>query len=714
MDIYLAHSKTDEHPEGHPLKEHLENVAQLAGCFAEDFNAKEAAQLCGLLHDIGKYSVAFQRRLDGVGAAVDHSTAGAIEAYNAKKIAEAFCIAGHHAGLPNMGSRFDGCDEATLCGRLKRKSEGRTENYDAFSKEISIPASPCKNSFINDKTSFAFMTRMIFSCLVDADWLDTEKYFYNGKVIHGGYDDLATLREYLDRKTAKWQKSTEEINRRRTKILNAAIDAACEPPGLFSMTVPTGGGKTVSSVAFALYHAIAHGLKRIIYVIPYCNIIEQTQAVFEEIFGAENIVAHYSAAEYENGEDRTDTDKRILSSENWDAPIILTTSVQFFESLYSNKPSRCRKLHNISKSVIIFDEAQMLPMPFIRPCVSAISQLTLNYGCSAVLCTATQPSLGRLFKEYAPDLTIRELCPNRDDMYNKFRRVTFKQDGRLTDEELAQKLNNENQVLCIVNTKAQAQRIYNLLEKNGAYHLSTLMTPYDRRKTLNEIKNRIKPKSGLPCRVVSTSLVEAGVDLDFPTVYRAVAGLDSIIQAGGRCNRNGEEDINNSIVHIFETDQRPPQMLEKNIDAAKRVLRDFEDIASPEAIHTYFDFLLYRLTDKASLDLKQIMNSSDHLDFAQINDDFKIIDTAEYTVYIPIAEGKTLTDRLLEYGPSKKLLRDLGQFAVGVYKNTFNALIRLGAAKKISPNAAVLTNTDLYNKETGLQTDIQSGQAIIY
>ena len=704
---YLAHSATEANPQGQPLQEHLAQTAKLAGEFAAPFGAAAAGRFCGMLHDIGKYSALFQEKLCGKTIQVDHSTAGAYEAFCARDAAAAFCIAGHHAGLPDFGNRrLDTADQPTLCGRLKKAEAGQLAPYAAYRAEIEAP--PAAPAHFSDCESAAFYTRMLYSCLVDADWLDTEAFFSNHEIKRGGYDELSVLWDRIKLKIELWWESEREINLRRCRILRAAMDSASEPRGLFALTVPTGGGKTVTSMAFALRHALEHKLRRVIYVIPYCSILEQTQAVFEDIFGAENVVAHHSGAEYPS--DEHVPDRRALSAENWDAPIILTTSVQFFESLYANKSAKCRKLHNIAQSVVIFDEAQMLPPPYLRPCVAAIGQLVGQYGCSAVLCTATQPALNPLLAQYLPAFPVRELCPDTAEQYAWFRRVTFVRDGVLTDEALARRLTQERQALCIVNSRRQAQRLYALLGKEGAFHLSTTMMPVDRRRSLHTIRTLLR--EGKPCRVISTSLIEAGVDVDFPAVYRAVAGLDSIIQAGGRCNREGKRDRQESVVHIFETEQASPPMLRQNIAAARRVLDRYEDIAAPEAVRAYFEFLFYTLMGEQKLDEREILReiASGAMPFASVAARFRLIDNPELTVYIPRGEGAVLVGRLRTEGPSRPLLRKLGAYSVNVYPRQFAALLCAGAAERISENAAILMDMSNYSEEVGLSFETESGK----
>ena len=423
-------------------------------------------------------------------------------------------------------------------------------------------------------------------------------------------------------------------------------------------------------------------------------------------------MAHYADVDYRDGGDGN-ADPRRLSTENWDAPIILTTAVQFFESLYANRSSRCRKLHNLMDSVIIFDEAQMLPVHCLTPCVSAIGRLVEEYGCSAVLCTATQPALGPLFQKICPRLAPAavELCPEPEAMYRFFRRVRYEGLGPLSNEALAQRLDAEKQVLCIVNNREQAQELFERLTGEGCFHLSTMMCPAHRRTVLAEIRRKLK--NGAVCRVVSTSLVEAGVDVDFPTVYRAMAGLDSLIQAGGRCNRENEHSLEESVVYCFETDRKAPHTMAQNLAAARRVIQRFDDIASPEAVESYFTFLLYTLKDETALDDKRILEDirGGSFPFASVAGRFHVIDSPQSTVYIPWGEGAELIEKLDRFGPSRDLLRKLGAYAVGVYPDRFKALLSGGKAELRMENAAVLTDTGLYSPRTGLGKPV-GGQAV--
>lgn len=710
---YIAH-RVPETGREQSILDHLTGTAERASRYAAAFGAAELGHTCGMLHDIGKYSEKFQRRIRGSSEKTDHSTAGALEAMNLLNVPVAFCVAGHHGGLPDGGNkRAATSTDTTFFGKMKRTIGNDIEDYSAYKTEVLIHNAQWPTDLLPDNQSAFFFTRMLYSCLVDADYLNTEEFISGEKVERGGGECLAVLFDKLTLYISPWWDAKTELNIKRCEILRALIDGSETKSGLFTITVPTGGGKTVSSMAFALKHALKNGLKRVIYVIPYTSIIEQTQAEFEKIFGAENVVAHYANIDYSTDENGGITDKRYLAAENWDAPIILTTTVQFFESLYANRSSRCRKLHNIVNSVIIFDEAQMLPVPYLKPCVSAISQLVKHYGCSAVLCTATQPALNRLFKDTLSEYEPQELCPDVPAMYAIFRRVCYKKAGRLTDTELAERLNKEKQVLCIVNNRKQAQAIFTLLDGEGNYHLSTTMYPAHRRQVLAEIRRRLL--DGNPCRVVSTSLVEAGVDVDFPTVYRAFAGLDSMIQAGGRCNREGKGRLEESVVWLFETEQKAPQIMRQNISAAERVMRNYDDISAPEAVKAYFEFLLYTLKPESELDKKEIQSeiNSGVMPFATVSERLHIIENTEFTIYIPLEDAGALVENLRKIGVSRNLMRKLGQYAVGVYPNHFKELVELGAAVKVTENAAVLLDMKLYNQKTGLSFGVNEGQGLI-
>lgn len=488
MTIYLGHRAEDGREQ--LLLDHLTGVARYAQAFADSFGAGALAYQIGLAHDAGKYSDKFQRRIRGAAVQVDHSTAGAQLMIERRNAPAAYCIAGHHGGLPDGGGQYDQAQPT-----LSARKEKPVEPYDGFWREVTLEPAAFAPPTILGSGGFtaSFWIRMLFSCLVDADYLDTEAFMQGKKPPRGDYASIEELLARLYRYMEKNFKNPKgDLNRERCAILQACMDAGRQQsPGLFTLTVPTGGGKTVSSLAFALEHAKRHHLKRVIYVIPFTSIIDQTVSGFEKILGKENVLAHHSGVEYEDGEGNdSDQSRKKLAAENWDMPVVVTTAVQFFESLFSNKTSRCRKLHNIAQSVIIFDEAQTIPLPYLKPCVRAIAELTVNYRTSCVLCTATQPALGPLFAEVLPALQSRELCPPLN--YDVFRRVQYANLGKLCDEELASRLNGHTQVLCVVGLRKHAQTVFALLEQKGSVHLSTLMTPRHRRIMLRLIRRRLK------------------------------------------------------------------------------------------------------------------------------------------------------------------------------------------------------------------------------
>ena len=704
----LAHRSEDGREQ--TVLEHLEATAELCAAFANRFGAKEQGRFIGLAHDIGKCSDEFQLRLRG-GKIVDHASAGALECAKAAPDAvwAAACVAGHHGGLQNVGNpQTDLSGDPTLFGRLRSAAEGKIPKY---TMPLSLPAPPPLNHYGNDLLTDSFLTRMLYSCLVDADYLDTEQ-FMNGKAAEPPRcDSLSALLEKLEQKVAPWWDAKTDLNRERCRILRACMDGGSQPKGLFTLTVPTGGGKTIASMAFALRHAIAHGMDRIIYVIPYTSIIEQNAAVFRGIFGDENVVEHHSNAGFELSDQADESDYRKLRAvENWDAPIIVTTSVQFFESMYANRSSKCRKLHNIANSVLIFDEAQMLPPAHLRPCVAAIAQMVSVFGATAVLCTATQPVLNDLFAEYAPSLTPKELCPINANAFSRFRRVSFRNAGEISLESLTAQLSKQTQALCIVNSRASAREVYLALPEEGRYHLSTLMVPAHRRTVLCEIRQRLK--GGLPCRVVSTSLIEAGVDVDFPAVWRELAGLDSILQAAGRCNREGKRSPEDSVVSVFSGVSKPPRLLEVNIAAAQEVFRTCDQWDDPAAVHQYFS--AFRTLAGNRLDQSETVKHMKEgiagclLPFRTVAEEFHLIDSSTKTVYIPLGDGDALLSELLAGHYSRSLYRRLNQFSVNLYEPSFHSLIETGVLEAIDDDSAFLSAPNQYDPNTGLKLEISA------
>ena len=718
---YYAHVResANDNKEYQTVAKHLTGTAELCRGFAAAFGAEADGKLAGLAHDIGKCTEGFQNRLLNDGPIVDHATAGAMAcAVRGSRYVSA-CVAGHHGGLPDFGNmRTARKDDGTFYGRLlKGRDEQCLERCGDSGVILPPPTASAAQEL--DSLQASFWTRMLYSCLVDADFLDTEQ-FMNGERGRGGYDDIPTLLARLEAYIEPWQQPKTELNRLRCEILNACLNTGSKPKGFYTLTVPTGGGKTVASLAFALRHAMEHRMQRVIYVIPDTSIIDQNAQVFRSILGSGNVLEHHSGVQFDLSDGAPAEDvRKALATENWDMPVVVTTAVQFFESLYAARSSQCRKLHNLANSVIIFDEAQMLPLPHLRPCVAAMASLAAQFHSTVVLCTATQPSLDDLLHTYAPSCPVTELCPQTAMLYDRFRRVTFQQAGTLSDEALAEQLSEQRQVLCIVNSRKVAQSVYALLPQEGNYHLSTLVIPAQRQALLGEIRDRLK--QGKPCRVVSTSLIEAGVDVDFPAVYRELAGLDSIMQAAGRCNREGKRPVEESVVTIFERTELPPLLFQSAIGAAREALGEDRDPAAPETMARYFHSLRDLTGDALDRQgvIKAFTQGSEGCEFPfrTVAEKFRLIDQNTYTVYIPYGEGADLLRQLQDGECSKGLYRKLGRYAVSIYDKHFQALYHAGAlltAREIptlDDDSAILTDLTLYSETMGLSLEPETGKA---
>lgn len=726
MGNYIGH--TSEEGRQQLLIDHLKGTSLLAERFASVFDAPEWGRMAGLYHDIGKYSAAFQRRILEDGPLVDHSTAGALLMKKVKNVPLAFCIASHHSGLLNMGTKFSDVTDGTLMGRLKKELKGKLD-YSAYRQELPEPV-PIRKApaflYGKDQFYYSFFIRMLFSCLVDADFLDTERFVNDGKVQRGGFSTMQELHDLFFAYYATFGESTTPINQKRQEIYQQCLDAAEKEPGMFSLTVPTGGGKTLSSLAFALKHAIKYKKQRIIYIIPYTSIIEQTADIFRNILGDGNVIEHHMNVDYDKDYDKNyDDDKKEddglnrkkLATENWDAPVIVTTNVQFFESLFAAKTSRCRKVHNIANSVLIFDEAQMLPEPYLRPCIRSMGELVANYRCTAVLCTATQPSLETYFSRIGEGLKVREICPDTQGLYGFFRRVTYRFMDVDSLESLAAQLKEHEQVLCVTNSKKDARDLYQLMTGDGCYHLSTFMYPAHRRRVLAIIRQRLQ--DGLPCRVISTSLIQAGRNVDFPVVYREIAGLDSIIQTGGRCNREGKQRTEDSIVYIYDLPKpmnRIPAFVRRPIEITQMVAKDHADIASAESIKTYFDQLHYTLGED-QLDSKDVLKRLEvnKPAFTEIAKDFKLIEEDSRTVFIPIdddLDNQKILAQLRSGVCSRSILRKANQYMVGVYENQFRKLEETNKLEALEFGLYVLTDPAAYDPDTGLVVNMEDGIGI--
>lgn len=667
-----------------PLEEHLSNVSKLAGLFAQSFDAEEWARLVGLVHDAGKASARFQKRLEGAPIQVDHSTAGAkvlSKEYGWLGKDLAFLVAGHHGGMPN--GEKDG-RRTSLNARLKEP----LENYDDFFNLVELPDA---RSFMQSAPAFlrglpaerlaftgSFLLRMLYSCLVDADYLDTEAFVDKRRFEQRTYRGL-TLQQMSDKLTAHMTSFNlaewDLINQARQDIHQVCIDASKGKPGIYRLEVPTGGGKTLDSIDFALRHALANGMERIIYAIPYTSIVEQTAAVFKNIFGQDSVLEHHSNYDFKDADDETCLRER-LNMENWDCPLIVTTNVQLFESIYAAKPSRCRKNHRLAKSVIVLDEAQSIPDAFLKPCLAAIEELADHYGSTVVMCTATQPVLDNVwpFKN-----RVTEIVPKDKAHFELFEsRAAIQDIGKLEVGELAARLAAEDQVLCIVDTRKAAGLLFDILRDEcgceGLYHLSAFMVPAHRSTVLEEVKERLK--NGLPCKVVSTQLIEAGVDIDFPTVFRELAGIDSIKQAAGRCNRNGKREQGN--VYVFDCSEIAAsnkswltQMRALGAETVGYFTSRGDDPFGEAGVKQFFTrrfSVVEKDTANVLCDFADFKHFRDALfAFDDCDKDFRFIDNVGTTVFVPWGqEGANLLELLREGKLGIREMRQAQRYTVSV------------------------------------------------
>ncbi len=721
----------------HSLRQHLECVAERAVLFSALFSGGEWAALAGKWHDLGKFNAEFQSyirgasgyeaHIEGAPGRVDHSTAGAIHAVETlgpPGCILAYLIAGHHAGLPDWEKLEEGTG-GSLHERLQRKDLlEKTLAADIPQALLQAEAPPL--NIPGGRAGFALWVRLLFSCLVDADFLDTEAFMDEGRAeVRGDFPALDALRDRFDLYMDILMQGAPDtpVNRLRADILRQCRERASHAPGFFSLTVPTGGGKTLSGMAFALDHAIAHGKRRIIHVIPYTSIIEQTADIFRGIFG-EAVIEHHSSLD----PDRETTRSR-LAAENWDAPVIVTTSVQFFESLFAARTSRCRKLHNLVDSVVLLDEAQLLPPAFLQPILDALNMLVEHYGVTVVLSTATQPALETRRDSFGKTRlrgleNTREIIDDPDALYAALERVQVRLPTDLNVGQdwpnIAEKTARHDSILAIVNTRRQARELHALLPP-GTIHLSALMCGQHRSDVIACIKERLA--HGEPVRVVSTQLVEAGVDLDFPVVYRALAGLDSIAQAAGRCNREGRLECGEVVVFV-PPEPPPPGVMRRAAAKAVSVLAgNGEDPLARRNFSTFFR-LFYDDTELDDKGINRLLTPGDGLEvqFRTAAKRFRIIDDTGQAVLVRYhgdeddREIDVLLNTLRSEGPSRWLMRKLQRYSVNVSDWHFRQLQNDTQIEEIHPGIwAQMAGTTIYDPVLGLAltTDMPSASELV-
>lgn len=706
-------------------KEHLSGVAEMASSFAGKFGMSYWGYILGILHDKGKERNSFQQYIritnglsfEGMKTSEDHNHAfvgGLIANHIMGRSVDNLLsnqIISHHTGLHNW------MDIETILKERKIPSEIDTTDVDI---DKSLLIKELRNSHIgrldSDLNNFNHLSRVLFSCLTDADWLDTEKFMDRNswekrKCSSTLSDLLPKLESFIDKLQASAVES--EVNNIRKMVLEQCKLMSKSEKGFYSLTVPTGGGKTLSSLLWAMRHTVCNNMERIIIAIPYTSIIVQTAGLLKGIFGEENVLEHHSNFNPDEIKDEEKRDKAKLATENWDYPIIVTTNVQLFESMFSNKPSDCRKLHNIVNSVIILDEVQTLPTDFLQPIVDAMKAYQNMFGISILFTTASQPVLSGLITgsnptgEFEGIKKITEIIPEKFALHDKLRRVKLDIDNEgCTYDEISSRIAEYDKVLCIVNTRKDAKEIYERLPNDGIkLHLSRMMCPRHISQTIIRIKSLLKDETVPIIRVVATQLIEAGVDIDFPVVFRQEAGLDSVLQAAGRCNREGRIQMGQTFVFSLCKENRNPYGSMAAANNARKNLPTNSDWFSPETMKDYFLQLYSR---KNTFDIKDIKhylynpNNPNELCFEKASSKFKLIEDKGVNVIVNWEDSMELVQQLKDYGCTYSLMKQLAQYTVGIHKSDFNTLIGFGVLEKVLEGIYVLYDRSQYNPTTGL------------
>ncbi|MBN1904520.1 MAG: CRISPR-associated endonuclease Cas3'' [Deltaproteobacteria bacterium] len=721
MEFYADGNKRQK------LITHIVGVRNNAALFTKDICCESWGALLGDWHDLGKFMEAFQKYMLEDEARIEHAIVGgryATDQFNdpLRKLALQFTISCHHTGLQNSETLRKRLVNAAqlVCDAIKNVPDDLLDRKLPEWPAWLIPPSTTAEEKEIDvwKRCLEFWIRMLHSCLVDADWLDAEKRDPDAPK-RPEFLSIEKLRDkldgYIDAKVSDATKHNwTPVNAQRKNVLDACRESAKTKTGYFSLTVPTGGGKTLSGMSFALNHAVENKMKRVIVVIPYTSIIEQNASVYAEVLGQENIIEHHS-----NIDPEKDTVRNHLAAENWDAPIIVTTNVQFFESLYANKNSRLRKLHNISRSVIFLDEVQSLPPVLLYPILDAIRELRDHYGCSIVLSTATQPALKKRKSFDCGFDAVKEIIPDAMKLSKDLARVNIEWEtmNAIEYRDISERILKENiqRVLVVTYKRKDARALAGLLP-DDTYHLSASMCPSHRKDTLNKVKEELMKNKSSTVRLVSTQLIEAGVDIDFPVVFRALAGLDSISQTAGRCNREGK-NVNGGRLIVFRAPTEPPvgvlrlgkaiteSILNSSASEFDGVLRDkdgFLDLTSPAIYDTYFR-LLY---SGVQLDGAGVQNARTNFDFPEVAKRFCMIDSATYPVVVPYKNGYDILDGVhVKFKPSRDDFRSLQPFIVQIYFHELEVLNNIGALGSIHEKSFYYLTTPyerLYDDRFGL------------
>ena len=739
----IAHTREDGSIQS--LPEHIEGVAQHCAQFLEQAGLPKLAPLGRLLaqlHDTGKAQLAFQRYILGESTAkAPHSAAGALlatsllhelsEELQLKKLPRtsqllAYAISGHHRGLYDYGGLEAKLKDRETKDRCKETAEALTNLRSEIQSWAKEHAKATESSLrelakkVGATEQAQALIRLLFSCLVDADFLDTEAFMDEERKecrheATSGYASLEVLKDRLTKHMEGFSKAGA-INEARRAFLNRcrAHGRTC-PKGYYSLFLPTGGGKTLSSMAWALETALKHEAQRIIYVIPYTSIITQTAGIFREIFGEEHVLEHHSDISFAGEaafQEAERYERTRLLAENWDAPIIVTTNVQFFESLFSHKVSRNRKVHSIANSVVVFDEVQMFPTEFLSPMLRLLDDLKHIYGTQLLFCSATLPPFDKdhssPFKKvndyHQLSDTIQPIVPEDPELFKVFDRVIYHlEEKTYATEELAQALGQHASALCIVNSRRDASQLYRALLETGkeaqdVIHLSRNMCSAHLKERIAEIRQRLK--EDIPTIVISTQLIEAGVDIDLPIVYRAMSGLDSIVQAGGRCNREGKRPVPGEVYVFSLSDGGKAFGAIAQGQHATRFLLDNDEEPTRssmplELIEAYYNRYYASIESFDTKEIGESLYDEDEakrwrFDFEQASDAFRLIDNVDHDLFVPYARGKELIEELQRQTLhlDRRTMRELQQYHVSISKRRYKELM---AARLLSE---VVVNRD--------------------
>ncbi len=723
MEKYIAH-RNEVTGSIQTVKAHCENTAELCREFSVP-ELKDFMFAIGLLHDVGKFQESFVKRINGANIRVEHSTCGALAAHEnyttgPMALMMEYCIAGHHSGIPDGGFVNDSSDMLTLHGRMKRQFE----DYSEYKEELSLPklgeqdwllylVNDCNNDIEKVIDKFAFLTRYAFSCLVDADSIDTADFCKERELPRKLKADFKACLQTVDDRLASFACKTE-LQKTRSLLQKQAFQNVSQDAEIYLLNMPTGSGKTLASVKIAFEKAIVKNKKRIIYIIPYNSIIEQTAEVFEKLFADHmEILRHQSTFSYEDEENGSEDYREAAktAAENWDAPFIITTAVQFFESVYANKRGKLRKMHNMSESILVFDEAHLMPQNYLQPCLQAVTYITRYLHSEAVFLTATMPDFERLIKEYAlPDSKIVNLIRDTS-MFAKFQKCRYSYIGEVVVSELLSRSCEYPSTLIIVNKKSTARNLYQ--ECGGKkYHLSTYMTSFDRKRVLKEIREELKqlekdypnykniPESR-KITIISTSLIEAGVDLDVYTVFRERSGLDSILQAGGRCNREGKRK--SADVYVFDLAEETEQAaLDEKANLTKGLLEKYADISDVECISEYYSRLFFmKKNDIQKNTMHQECSDITSIPFKKYADKFELIESRTVSLVVPQDAQSEKMVEVMKYTKTGNA-RKLQNYTCSLRQRELEDLIRQHAVDDYGTGIYCLTNMDYYDENKGI------------